>query len=232
MLNNRRAIRRTALALAVVMTLSACAAGQNTATMTPAEQRLHQQAQDFNQTLTEGAVAGVVIGALLGAALGGRRGAAIGAGAGLATGLAAGYAVAKQKESFATEEARLDSMAADVKADNAKLQQMTVTARDVLAQDRDRIDQVQREMAAGRMNAAEAKRRLASVDNNVQFLTKTVENLKKKIGDYKEAAMEQRQKHVNTSAMETEIRQLEGQVSNLEMELAQLVTRRQITRIG
>lgn len=233
MLSNRKAIRRIAATVVVTMTLTACATQRNTADMTPAELRLQQQAQDFNQTMVEGAVAGVLIGALLGAAIGGRRGAAIGAGAGLATGLAAGYYVAKQKEAYATEEARLDSMVADVRADNAKLERMTTSAREVIAQDRDRLDHIQREMAAGRMNADEAKRRLAMVDGNVQLLTRTIDNLKKKVTEYKEAAAQERaQKRLNTSSMDGEIKKLEGQVANLESELAQLVTRRSVTRVG
>lgn len=233
MLTNRTTLRNTAAALAVVMSLSACATQRDTTTMTPAEKRLYEQSQDFNQTMVEGAVAGVLVGALLGAAIGGKRGAAIGAGAGLAAGLGAGYMVAKQKENYATEEARLDSMVGDVKADNAKLQQLTASAREVIAQDRDRISHVQRELAAGHMKADEANRRLAAVDQNVAHLQKTIDNLKKKVKEYREASNQTRaEKRMNTSSMDAEIAQLEGQVSNLETELNQLVARRSVTRVG
>jgi hypothetical protein len=222
--------------LAVAMLLAGCTTTRDVSQMTPAERRMHEQGQDFNRTMAEGAVAGAVLGAILGAALSSHnraQGAAIGAGVGLAAGTLGGYYVAKQKEAFATEEGRLDSMIGDVRGDNQRLQQLTASAREVIVQDRQRLDQIDREVAAGTAQSDSVRRRLAAVDENAKFLRSTLDNLNKRLAEYRDAATrERRQNHANTAGLDGEIARMEQQVASLESELQALVSRRKVTRVG
>lgn len=229
-------MRATAVVVGLSLLVSACAT-RDVSTMTPAERRLHEQGEDFNRTLIEGAVVGAVAGAVLGALLSSKehrgQGAAIGAGLGTAAGAAGGYYVAKQKERYANEEARLSAMTADVKVDNAKLMQMAATAREVMAEDRRRLEQVEQEIAAGKADQATTRQQLAGLDDNARYLQKTIGNLRKKVDEYKHAAeAERHEKRMNTMAMDSQIQQMESQVASLEAELNQLVSRRRLTRVG
>ena len=89
-----RAPARTAVVVASLLTLSACAGQVGGPPLTPAQAQLQQANQRFAATVAEGAVVGAVGGALLGYLAGGARGAAIGAAAGGVVGAATGYAVA------------------------------------------------------------------------------------------------------------------------------------------
>src|SRR3546814_2014430 len=104
-------IRAVALATALSVSVSACQTtgmGSSTAEvpLTPAEQQLRDDADQFNETMLGGAATGAVIGAVLGALLGAAsgkgediaRGALIGAAAGGVLGGVDGYVTAKAQE--------------------------------------------------------------------------------------------------------------------------------------
>src|SRR5262245_19122871 len=129
-----RTVRSTIAEVLCAATLSGCVTnggGGDTTYLTPEQRRLRAQDQefsnrDFNQTVGEGALGGALLGGLIGLLAGGKRhrasGALIGAGAGAVVGAGAGYYVARKKQQYVNENQRLDSMTADVRADNARLE--------------------------------------------------------------------------------------------------------------
>ena len=246
----RTGLKATAMILALAMGLSACAHGPGTnggsttgdtasgsAGLTPAEQKMREQADTFNQTMGEGAVVGCVAGAILGVLLAGNKkgqGAMIGCGAGAAMGAGAGYMVASAQESYATEEARLDAMIGDLRADNEKLAGLIDSSRSVIAADKAEIDRLDQKIATGQITAKQAKADIAKVDGNIDYLTKTVASLKKRQEEYQLA----RQKTPadaeakRVAAMDAEISQLTVQIASLEQNLDGLMARRKISRVG
>ena len=234
--------RATALVVCAAMLLSACQTTQvDTANMTPEERRLHEQSQMMQRTTWEGAAAGVIVGALLGALLtrgdGKRRmqGAAIGAAAGGLLGAAAGHYVGQKKQTYANEEARIDSMTSDVKAENANMERYVATARDVMKADTAKIETLEKQVASGQVSKDEASRRLASVDNNTAEIRRTIASMKEKQDVYSQALADARASGGNraqTAAMEKEIGALRQQIAELEGDLDTLVKRRRVSRIG
>ncbi len=224
--------RGMAAALVGSVMLSGCVTTGSTsnANLTPAEQRLRAQSEDFNTTVVQGAVAGAVLGGLLGAFTKDKRNivkyAAIGAGVGGAT----GYYVAKRKESFANEEARLDSMIVDVQGDNAKVAAMSNTTRSVIANDMARINRIEQDLAAGTMTRQEAKQQLALIDDNSEVLKGSLENLRKRQGEYEEASAEMAKggdvSAQSLSAYNQEITNLQDQIASMENDLDDLIDRR------
>ena len=224
--------RRMAAALVGSVMLSGCVTTGSTsnANLTPAEQRLRAQSDDFKTTVVQGAVVGAVLGGLLAVLNEDNRNigkyAAVGAGVGGAT----GYYVAKRKESFANEEARLDSMIADVQGDNAKVIAMSNTTRSVIANDMARIDRIEKDLAAGTMTSREAKQQLALIDDNSEVLKGSLENLRMRQGEYKKASAEMAKggdvRTQSLSAYNQEIAKLQDQIASMENDLDDLIDRR------
>ena len=228
--------RMAALALALVLVLGACTTTNNE-NLSPAEKKMREQADTFNQTMAEGALVGCLAGTIIGALASNRHhgsGAAIGCGAGAAMGGAAGYAVASKQESYANEEARLNAKTAEVKADNQRLAGLIDTSRTVTASDKAEIESLDKKIAAGKITAEKAKVKIAKVDDNIKYLTQTVASLKKRQEEY-QLARDQSAKEAGpraTASMDAEIGTLKTQIATLEKDLDGLMARRKISRVG
>ncbi|MBI3452243.1 MAG: glycine zipper 2TM domain-containing protein [Rhodospirillales bacterium] len=234
---NRSGFKPLAALMAAILALTACQAiPPDDPRLSPEERRLREQAADYNRTVAEGAIAGAVIGAILGAALAGRnnrgQGAIIGAAAGGALGAASGYYVAKQKEAFATEQARLDSMIGDVRADNARIEALIANAQSVIASNRAQLEDIQKRVNTGQMNRQTAKAEVERIEDNQRVITRTVENLRKKADEYREASMKTSQQGVNTGPMNAEIGVMQANIARLEAELAGLTEALNVSRLG
>ena len=198
---------------------------QSTANMSPEERRLHEQAQDFNTTVVQGAVVGAVLGAIAGALLSDNKaaGAAIGAAAGGAIGSAGGYYVAQRKEGYATEQARLDGMIADVDADNQRLTAFISNTRSVIAKNEQELAAMQKEVDAGRKEQSDQQALLAKVEGNRDAIADAVEHLKENQVEYQTASAQMKaDTGADTSAMDVEINELTQQIAVLEQELNEL----------
>jgi len=225
------------VALATALMLGACTTTGNDTARTPAEQRMHEQAQTFNTTIAEGALTGCVVGALIGILASNRHqgsGAAIGCGAGAAVGGATGYMVASTQEKYANEEARLDAMTADLKTDNQRLAGLIESSRQVIASDKAALDALDKKIAANKISASQARAEMAKVDDNIAYLKKTVANLKEREQEYQTARNKAAAKAsaAKTAEVDAEIATLQTQIATLEKDLDGLVTRRKISRVG
>lgn len=231
--------RGLAIACAGLIGVSGCAATQPSRPLTPAEQRMRAQAADFNRTIAEGVVFGALLGAMAGAATGAAvksknrgEGAAIGAAIGaLAGGLAGGIAgsyYADKKQQYANEEARLNSIVADLRQQNTELAALVDSTRTVVAEDQRRLDQINQDLAANRITRQQAQRQLADVDGNIRFLQQTVATLKERQADWKAVAESARSdtSSARIQQMDQEINRLEQQISLMESELNALTSRR------
>ena len=202
---------------------------------TPAEQQLRQQADTFNQTIAEGCAAGAVAGAAGGAIAGGDwQTALIGAVIGTAIGCGAGAYIANIQEQNTLDEQEMDKVIADVRADNQRLTGLVNSAQDVIAADKAKIDQIDRQLAAGQISMAQAQTQMASVDENRQYLESTLGNVRLRQNEWKEVAAEagRRGDAQKVAEMNQEIAKLETQVASLESELDTLVERRRVSRVG
>lgn len=205
------------------------------APLTPQEQQMRQQGEAFNKTVVEGAVIGALAGALTGALINrDAKGALIGAMAGGALGGGTGYYLAQKQKQYASSEQRMDAMIADVRADNQKVAGFIRSSKEVIAADKRKIDQLNRQIAAGKVSKENAKRELAGVEQNERYLQKTIGNLKKKQGEWKEIANQTKGQGNTrqTKELNGEINKLEKQVSSLEKELDSLVQRRKVLPVA
>lgn len=243
----RKSFKVLALAVSASLLLSACqtASGTGDRPLTPAEQRMRQQADTFNSTLVEGALTGCAAGAAVGLAaalLGGGKhkgknvlvDSAIGCAAGAAVGTLAGAYVADKQEKYANKEDQLNSMITDVRNENQRLAGLITATEQVIADDKATIDKIDQDLAAGKISMAQAKQKMATVDDNRKYLDNTLTKLRERKDGFAEAA---KQVSPGTSkakvdAMNAEITTLEKQIAQLEAERDSLVQRRTVSRVG
>ena len=129
--------RATAISVAMTISLLGCATAGNDPNLSPAENRLRQSNQRFNQTVGEGAVAGAVLGGLAGLALGGRnraQAAALGAAGGGALGAGAGYLVARNNLSRSSTEAEFNQAIATASEDAENYRQAAIASQQIASQ--------------------------------------------------------------------------------------------------
>lgn len=229
----------------VSLLLSACQTmGADGRPLTPAEQRMREQADTYNQTIFEGALTGCGAGLLAGMLLGATTkknkgqnvlaGAAIGCVAGAAIGGGVGAYVADKQEKYATKEQQLDSMIADVRVDNQRLAGLITATEQVIADDKTRMDQIDHDLAAGKITMEQAKQKMAAVDDNRAYLDNTLAELNKRKDTYLAAAQETAAGASKTkaAAMNAEIATLQKQIAQLESDRDSLAKRRTVSRVG
>jgi len=147
--------------------------------------------------------------------------------------MGANYYLDHQRAQYANTEDRLDAYIADVRRDNQQLQSLSATARQVIADDRRAIAQIQRDMAANRLQHAQAQRRLATIDANTTYLKGTLANVRAKEQEWvKIAQLERRTGGPRVDRLDAEISQMRQQAARLEAEIDQLYSQRSAIRLG
>jgi hypothetical protein len=235
-----RSNRYSCLAVAVLF-LGGCATHSYTeASMTSDERLLREQSDDFVQEnmfggAATGAIFGCILGAVLGASLGSSgKDAAIGCGAGAGAGALIGgvdgYMQAKEAQYQANQVAMAQSVAADVRAQNQELQRAVDTAQRVVDNDRQRLAQLQSQVAAKQMTLEQARAEADVIrDNSAQ------------IADILAAAREKRDNFIqarndlatsDTYELDQEIDQLNHEIAKLEQQLASINTSLDLTGLG
>lgn len=205
----------------------------------PGEQQTHaQQGQTYNNTVVEGCTVGTALGAVLGYALGSSkhrgRSAAVGALAGGALGCGSGVWLAQSQQQHRLNEQQLDAMLQELRSENARLSQLLITSRRAIAEDKRKIDRIDRELAAGRLSRERAQAEMKSVDSNQRYLAETLASVKQEQSNWQQAAARVRSQGSLRQAaeMDREVAILERQVASLEAELDSLVKRRRLSRVG
>ena len=229
LMNSKKRFSKALACVGLAIVLAACQTiqgSQQQANLSPEEQRLRQQADDFNTTIVQGAVVGAIIGGILGALLSENRGqgAALGAAAGGAIGGSGGYYVAKQKERYANEQARLDAMIIDVKSDNHMLGIYIQTTNNVIARNRAELADMQKAMAAGTKDRSDMNTLLTKVEGNADAVETALEKLKENRTEYLNASARIKQDNpsMNTRGLDSEIAELNAQIAKLEADYLEM----------
>lgn len=232
----RTLLKPVAAGLAVSLLAGCVTTGDPNHPLTAAEQRMREQADAYNMTILQGVLAGCAGGAAIGAVSSrNNRGqnALIGCGLGALLGGGTGAYVANKQEQYATKEEQLDATIADVRADNQRLTGLLDATRQVIADDTARIEQVDRDLAAGKITMQQAKTQMASVDDNRAYLDNTLAELRKRQQSYANAAAQLHSADARRNQeLNDQIATMEKRVAQLQGERDALVKRRTVSRVG
>jgi len=187
--------------------------------LTPAEQRMRDQSRAFQKTVWEGVLIGASAGAVWGLIKGDDAGgvlkkALIGGAVG---GLAGAYVAHKQKE-YAGKEDQLDSMIADVRESNRQAEELAVSVREVIAEDKRRLASVQKGYKAGRATQAEIESARRRVSENKAVVVQASKGAREKYSMFEGAEREYRQQNpgTDTARLQSELKAYNRQIETLD----------------
>ncbi len=191
-------------------------------------QKLRHEANFFSQSTATAALGGAAIGAIIGAIAGGGKGAAIGAGAGAVLGAGADYALNNQRASAANTEVDLNQTISQIRQDNARLSGMIGTAKQLIAEDKQKIKQIKQQLRQNKISKQQAAEQYASLNENRQLLEGTYTDLKNKQREWQQIAAN----NGHTPEIDYEVEKLRVQIASLEEELGELDQLRSISQVG
>ncbi|GMQ89548.1 MAG: lipoprotein [Gammaproteobacteria bacterium] len=238
---NTKAVKTVSVVLAASLLFTACNVnpprgdGSSATPLTPAEDKLRAEADSVNKSglqacLISGGVAG--LGTYL---LSKDKSKAIAAAViGCGVGVGANYYLQNKRQQYAGNEERLKTMMADIREDNARLSRIIQSAEEVVSEDKQRIDEIDKAYREKKITMQQAQDKMKSVDDNKEYLEQTLANLRKREAEWQKVAAEERkvQSSDGMIEMDKEISQLQGQIASLEGDLEILVNRRSISPIG
>jgi len=152
---------------------------------------------------------------------------------GCGVGMGANYYLDNQRAKYANAEERLDAAIADVRKDNQELQSLAATARQVIDDDRQKIEKIRRDIAKNQVQREQAQQQLAQIDANAAYLKKTLAEVKNREQEWqKVAAAEQQTSGTRIDLLNAEINRMQQQRNQLETEIDQLYTQRSAIQLG
>jgi DNA repair exonuclease SbcCD ATPase subunit len=259
MANAITGIRPALAVLTIALTASGCAStGNDTAPsswslpavfggepeqpLTPAEQRLREDNQIFNETV----LGGIAYNALLGAAIAGAYGllssggdlsqtatyAAVGAGAGGIYGAIDGYRTATKQEAARAQVREIDVMVDKVEAENARIEQSIQTTEVVIAETRARMEEAQARLHRQEITAAEFERDLQHAESNVEELDEMIAGIEKRQQEFGSVADAMRAEGEDTSQLQAQIAEGAQKLAQLQSERDLLAKDLEVSRIG
>ncbi|MDD2767092.1 MAG: glycine zipper 2TM domain-containing protein [Methylococcus sp.] len=226
-----------ALALVPALLVSGCAStgGYRQSYTTPNQARLAQLSESYNETLAEGCLAGAAVGGLAGGLIGRDwKGAVAGLLAGAALGCAAGSYVGNVQNGYAREEDRLSAVILDIRRDNQSLANLIPVARSVVEENKARVAELDKAIAAGRMTRVQAAGQLADLDASRSQLQSTLGSAKKRLAE-QHAVIAMNTQNANpqlAGIAHEELARKEQQIQVLESELDTLTKLRSVERVG
>lgn len=148
--------------------------------------------------------------------------------------MGANYYLDQRRNEYASSAERLEVMSQDIQADTQKVIARTETARQVMSEDRQRIERIEQEIAEQRVNQASAQQELAAIDSNIDILRRDLSNMQKSVTEYEEVAKLERQETspAEVQQVEEEIEVMNQQVLALQQEVDDLYNMRSAITLG
>ena len=201
------------------------------------------ESREFNETVAGGAATGAVVGAvvlgLLGAmsnpddpAKGAVQGAAIGAVAGGIIGGVDGYLTAKAREQSNDNVRMTNAMAEDVRRDNERLARLVSSSSAVLAESRQRLEELKDQAGKSQVSIAEVNAQRARYERNRDTMQTALDELRKRRDNYAEASSQMQARGAGTAKLDAQISALNGQIAQLESNVAGMNSALTVTKVS
>jgi peptidoglycan hydrolase CwlO-like protein len=142
------------------------------------------------------------------------------------------YYLDQRRSQYSNTEQRLDAMIADVREDNRKLQNLTQTARTVMAEDKQQLTKLKKDIAANKVEKSKAQQQIAEIDANTKYLKDTLVDLKAREKQWREVASSERASGARVDTLDAEINRMQQQIASLESEINELYQQRSAIHLG
>lgn len=140
----------------------------------------------------------------------------------------------QRRSEYANTSERLEAMSADIQEDTRNVIARTETAREVMEEDKARIQRIQTAMVAQQLDQEAAERDLAAIDSNIGILRRELANMRKKAEGYQEVAVAEREEASpeEMASIEQDINVMNQQVLALQQEVDELYNMRSAITLG
>lgn len=231
----RPAARGVVWAVVAAMTLTACQTARHGGygNLSSDQEALRSQAdENFNETVGTGAAIGALLGGVLGALADSNnrgRGAMIGAAAGAAVGAGSGYYIASQNERYATREQALNARIRAADQEVARYQNAVGTTQRVVAQQRQRLRQLDAQYRAGRIGAEQYRGALADAKEDANAIRTLIGQNQQTSQAMEQDIVALRRQGEDTRALEQRLAQLQRTQQELRNQYDQLANAMSLT---
>lgn len=222
--------------------LPAFLGGEPDPPLTPAEQRLREDARTFNATVLGGVAYNAAIGATIGAIAGFLNSggdmsetlkyAAIGTAAGGVYGAIDGYRTATKQEAARAQVREIEVMIDKVEVENAKIEESIRTTDAVISETRAKLASAQEKLARQEITAAEFERDVSRAKSNVAELDKLIAGIESRRDEFSQIAQAMEKEGEDTTQLEAEIAQSSQRLAQLKSERDLLAQDLEVSRIG
>ena len=221
-------LRHTARYLGVLLIaaslLNACGTSNGGAIpeedLTPAQRSLRERDAAFQKTVWEGALLGAGLGAITGFIFGGKdkgKSVLIGATAGIAVGALTGAYIGSKQNEYADREEQLDAVIADVRQKNTEAEAVTESMKEVIAEDRRKLDLANQQFAQKEISESEYQGQLNLVRQDREVMAGSINSAEEQLETFREAQMAYEEDAVDaqTAQLKDEIDVLQTQISTM-----------------
>ena len=95
-----------------------------------------------------------------------------------------------------------------------------------------KIEQIKQDIAANKVQSAQAQKQLAEIDANTAYLKKSLADVRSKQQEWTKVAAAERNNGARTDTLDAEIGKMQKQIAQLESEIDQLYQQRSSIRLG
>jgi chromosome segregation ATPase len=180
---------------------------------------MREQSKAFQKTVWQGVLIGAAAGSIWGLVQGDKgsdvlKKALIGGAVG---GLAGAYIGHKQNQ-FSSKEDVLDSMISDVRKSNQETKELIASVREVIAEDKRRLADVQKRYKKGQATEAEVASTRKRIGDNQAVVAQASKGAREKYKMFEGAEQEYRKQNpaTSTAGLQSELNTFNGQIATLD----------------
>jgi hypothetical protein len=216
--------------------------GGATTDVSPAATQMRADADAYNQVVLGGALMGAGIGAATAAATclfvtsrnrsqcAMQRGLAGGVAGGIA-GAVDGYVTAKKQQATRDRVRAIDSVTADIRAENQRIASFVASSDRVLAESRATLARLKQDVAAKRLAVDEARSKHASVEADRDVMQQTLDNAKKSREVYRQSSAQLSPTPRARRDLDAEIGKLTKEIATLERNVTSMNAALSVSRV-
>lgn len=195
----------------------------------------NQDVEFFNKSGWQACAGGAALGALACAVSNSSNKAvcmAAAAIAGCGVGMGANAYLDNQRKKYASQELQLDAAIKDVESENARIQNATNVAKSVIANDKQKLAKIEKDIAANTVKKDEVQKQIKGVDANIAYLRNTITDMKKHEKQWQDVSASMNKSGSDTGNLDSKIAFMRDKIGSLQGELDSLYSQRTALKVS
>lgn len=149
--------------------------------------------------------------------------------------MGANYYLDQRRSQYSNTTERLNAMSGEVQKETAKVAERTTTLQRVIADDKQQIAAIQKNIKAKTVDKAKAEKDLANIDQNLVLMRRDLNNMKTNVTEFEKVAQAERASgtsQAEVKKVEAEIAKMNTKVVALQQEVDGLYSQRSAITLG